>query len=138
MLFETHPDQLPFAQEYVLFSLVGFKGNLSLLDIFYFFLFPRGRKKTHGSHRGLKIPSERAAASGGSIRGIRGLGAAPAAGGGLRAHLAAHGGGGGERDGSGRRAWRCLAARGRRPNKLCVFFSWGGSSPPRCNIYVYM
>ena len=38
-------NKLPFAQEYCLFSPVGFKGNLSLLEIFF---FSRGLKQIGG------------------------------------------------------------------------------------------
>ena len=48
MPFELHLLRHPFAQEHVLFSLAGFKGNLSRLDILYiyicFFSFSGGAK----------------------------------------------------------------------------------------------
>ena len=39
------PDGIQESQEYFIFYLVGFKGNLSLLEILFFFFFSRGLKQ---------------------------------------------------------------------------------------------
>ena len=54
-------NKLPFAQEYCLFSPVGFKGNLSLLDFFPGDLSKLEEKEKHGkttmasTQRGLRV-----------------------------------------------------------------------------------
>ena len=45
---EEGGSKLPFVEEYVLFSSVGFKGNLSLLDVFFDFCAGGGNKWKQG------------------------------------------------------------------------------------------